>query len=126
MWSRSACSTSIKWDLSSFEVCIGPVNMKNRAVSLPTTVPPLMGHVKVKYVVVENESGIGVHLCSDGRNAYEQLQSPMNSEGMLYHFPFQRLVEDLGNLGGDTSECVHAVFFDSSCSSSQLAEISNS
>lgn len=70
-----ARSPSMKRYLSPSDVAIGPVNWKNRILSLPRTAPPLIANMKVEDVVAENTSESGFELSYAGRNAYKQLET---------------------------------------------------
>lgn len=61
----------MKRELSPSDVIIGQVNKKNRVLSLPSTVQPLMAYVKVEDVVAENVRGSGAEMSSVGGNMYE-------------------------------------------------------
>lgn len=65
----SARSMSTKRELWPFDVGIGPVNRKNRVVSLPLTETALMADVKVDDVVAENAKANLFELRSAERNA---------------------------------------------------------
>lgn len=105
---------------------MGPVNKKNRVVSMPSIAPLLLADVKVEAFLTEKASESRVELRCPGRNAYEQLQFAIRSACMMYDVLFQKLLRPMEQSGEGISEGLHAVTRDLPYSTRPIAEPSNS
>lgn len=65
------------------------MNKKNPVMSPPPTVMPVRTSVKLQGFVAEDVGGSGVQVSSITRTAYEQLQTAMMYERMLYKVQFK-------------------------------------